>query len=196
MSDPRHLNPPHYWFPKPYADFVQRLRVTCGFLLIAAFLWLSHPLPSWLMAGLPVSILGLALRGWAAGHLAKNQQLATTGPYAYIRNPLYAGTLMVALGIVIASRSAWLALVFATVFLLIYLPSIELEEQHLRNLFSEYAPYASRVRRFLPGQKWRGPRALFSSSLYRQNQEYKALIGFFLAVLWLAWKCWLAETVR
>ena len=92
-------------FPKPYADFVAKLRVPSGFLLVAVFAWFSHPSPGSLAWGLPVSLAGLALRGWAAGCLAKNRQLATGGPYAYLRNPLYAGTLLVAAGLAIASRS-------------------------------------------------------------------------------------------
>lgn len=145
-----------------------------------------------MLAGLPVSVLGLWLRGWAAGHLAKDRELATSGPYAYLRNPLYAGTLIVALGIVIASRNVWLAGIFAAVFLFVYLPAVELEEQHLREIFPEYEPYANRVRRFLPAHKWAGTHR-FSWPLYRRNEEYKALIGFALAVGWLCWKLWRAE---
>ncbi len=153
----------HYLFPKRYADFVQRLRVPCGFLLLIAFAWLSQPTACSLFIGVPISVLGLLLRAWAAGHLAKDRQLATTGPYRYIRNPLYAGTLIVALGIVIASRSIWLAIIFAIIFVLIYLPAIELEEQHLREIFPEYAAYAARIRRFLPLAKWPGAQTRFSS---------------------------------
>lgn len=64
-----------HWFPKPYADVVARLRVPGGFLLVAAFLWLSDPTPLSLLYGLPVSLLGLWLRGWAAGHIEKNERL-------------------------------------------------------------------------------------------------------------------------
>ena len=131
-------------FPKRYADFVARLRVPCGFALVAAFAWFSHPAARPLAIGLPVSLIGLALRAWAAGHLAKNQALATSGPYAYTRNPLYLGTLLVAAGLVIASRSVGLGLLFAVVFVLIYLPVIQLEEQHLRSLFPEFADYGFR----------------------------------------------------
>ncbi|MBV8551801.1 MAG: isoprenylcysteine carboxylmethyltransferase family protein [Acidobacteriaceae bacterium] len=179
---------PRYWFPKPYADFVQRLRVASGFVLLVAFAWLSRPSPSSLAIGLPIAVIGLLLRGWAAGHLAKDRQLATSGPYAYIRNPLYAGTLTVAAGIVIAARSGWMALIFAAVFLLVYFPVIELEEQHLREIFGDYGAYAARVRRLLPVSRWKGGEARFSWPLYKRNQEYKALLGFLIAVLWLAWK--------
>ncbi len=175
-------------FPKPYADFVQRLRVPAGFLLLIAFLWFSKPTLASLRMGLPVSLLGLLLRAWAAGHLAKNENLATSGPFAYIRNPLYLGTLLTAAGLVIAAREWLLVLIFGVVFLAVYLPAIELEEQHLRNLFPAYAAYAARIHRFLPVAKWPGPPIPFSWPLYRRNEEYKALGGFLLALAWLVWK--------
>lgn len=186
------LNGPNYIFPKPYADFVQRLRVAGGFVLLAAFVWFAHPSFRSIAVGLPCSILGLLLRAWAAGHLAKDRRLAVEGPYAYVRNPLYLGTLVTAAGLVGAARSGWLTVLFAAVFLLVYLPAIELEEQHLRDIFVEYAAYARRVHRFLPvGQVERGA-AAFSWALYRRNEEYKAAIGWAVAVLWLAWRYRLA----
>ena len=146
--------------------------------------------------GLPISLLGLIIRAWAAGHLAKNEQLATTGPYAFMRNPLYTGTLLTALGIVIACRSLALAAIFLLVFVLVYLPVIELEEQHLRKLFPNYSAYATRVHRFLPLSRWKGREARFSTQLYLKNQEYKAALGFAVALLWMAFKYWLAASVR
>lgn len=179
-----------HWFPKPYADFVARLRVPGGFLLLAAFLWLSDPLPVSLLCGLPISILGVCLRGWAAGHLAKNERLATSGPYARVRNPLYLGTLLAAAGLAIAARSAPLAVLFAAVFLLIYLPVIELEEQHLRKLFPAYAAYAAEAPMLWPRLRRAACGTRFSWRLYFQNQEYQALAGFLTAVAVLAWKTW------
>ncbi len=130
-------------FPKRYADTVARLRVPSGFLIVIVFAWLSHPTAGSLAIGSIIAILGLALRAWAAGCLAKNQQLARGGPYAHTRNPLYAGTLLVAAGLVIASRNLWLGILFAAVFAFVYLPVIQLEEQHLRSLFPDYAAYAA-----------------------------------------------------
>ena len=181
---------PRYLFPKPYADLVQRLRVAAGFALLIAFALCSRPSADSIRISLPVAILGLWLRAWAAGHLAKNQQLATTGPYSYVRNPLYSGTLIAAAGIVIASRSVVLFVVFAIVFLFVYLPVIELEEQHLRDMFPVYEPYAARVHRFIPLARWRGERQPFSWQLYARNEEYKALIGFLVALAWLGFRCW------
>ena len=174
-----------YWFPKPYADSVAKLRVPFGFILLIAFAVLAKPKWQSLLCGLPISAAGLLLRGWATGHLAKNQNLATSGPYAYIRNPLYVGTLIVAAGIVIAARDWLLAGIFAAVFFLVYLPVIELEEQHLRNLFPGYAQYASHVHSLWPLSKWPSSSGKFSWELYRKNEEYKALLGFLLAIAWL-----------
>jgi protein-S-isoprenylcysteine O-methyltransferase Ste14 len=177
-------------FPKPYADAVAKLRVPCGFVMVAAFLWLSAPSPDSLAAGLPLAFAGLALRTWAAGHLEKNQTLAQSGPYAQLRNPLYLGTLTVAAGFAIASRRWELGLLFAAVFGLVYLPVVELEEQHLRKLFPPYEEYARRVPKLLPrivaGES--GAQKHFRWSLYRRNREYEALAGFLVGTALLVWK--------
>ncbi len=86
-------------------------------------------------------------------------------------------------------ESAVLGLIFLLVFLLVYLPVIELEEQHLRQIFPSYAAYAVRVNRFLPYRKWQGNVEAFSWPLYWKNQEYKAALGFAIAVAWLVWRC-------
>jgi protein-S-isoprenylcysteine O-methyltransferase Ste14 len=176
-------------FPKPYADTVAKLRVPGGFILVAAFFWLSAPSPASLAFGLPVSILGLALRAWAAGHLEKNTTLADGGPYAYVRNPLYIGTLLAAAGLVIASRRWELGVLFAVVFLLIYLPVVELEEQHLRSLFPDYQDYAERVPKLLPNLSGGGSSSKrFRWSIYMKNQEFQALLGFLAGAIVLIWK--------
>jgi hypothetical protein len=175
-------------FPKPYADRVQKLRVPSGFIMLIAFCFLAKPTPQSFAIGVPVSLLGLLLRGWAAGHLAKNQSLATSGPYAYIRNPLYAGTLLVAAGLVIAASQWTLAILFAAVFAFIYLPVIELEEQHLRKLFPSYGDYARRVPLLIPRGRGADNTRTFEFGLYRRNEEYKALIAFAVAAVFLAWR--------
>jgi protein-S-isoprenylcysteine O-methyltransferase Ste14 len=175
-------------FPKPYADAVAKLRVPSGFVLVAAFLWLSAPSWTSLAAGIPVSIVGLAIRAWAAGHLEKNLSLTDSGPYAFVRNPLYLGTLTVAAGFVVASRRWELGVLFAAVFLLVYLPVVELEEQHLRKLFPDYADYARCVPKLFPRLSPSGGLKHFRWSMYRRNREYEALGGFIAGVAALVWK--------
>ena len=175
-------------FPKPYADAVAKLRVPFGFVLVAAFLWLSAPTLASLAAGLPVSILGLALRGWAAGHLEKDSSLTDSGPYAWVRNPLYLGTLTAAAGFAIASRRWELGALFGFVFLLIYLPVVNLEEQHLARLFPAYAGYTQRVPQLFPRPPRQKASKHFRWSLYRYNREYQASLGFLAGVTLLLWK--------
>jgi protein-S-isoprenylcysteine O-methyltransferase Ste14 len=140
--------------------------------------------------GLPVSIAGLALRAWAAGCLAKNRQLARSGPYAYIRNPLYLGTVLAAAGLAVAARSPGLGVLFTAVFLLVYLPVIQLEEQHLRKLFPGYGAYAARVPAFWP--RFNGApedkHSTFRFDMYLKNREYEAAAAFVAAALFLFWK--------
>jgi protein-S-isoprenylcysteine O-methyltransferase Ste14 len=178
-----------HWFPKSYADRVARLRVTAGFVMVAAFAsfstWFSHPTFASLAAGLPLSACGLALRAWAAGHLAKDKRLAQSGPYSFTRNPLYLGTLITALGLAAAARSLALALLFTALFVLVYLPAIELEEQHLTAILPGYRAFAQRVPLLIP--RWPadfGPDN-FSASLYKKNREYQALLGWATGALWL-----------
>jgi len=177
-------------FPKPYADAVAKLRVPFGFVLLAAFLWLSSPSMESLAWGVPVSILGLALRGWAAGHLEKNTSLTDSGPYAWVRNPLYLGTLTAAAGLAIAARRWELGVLFAAVFLFIYLPAVELEEQHLRELFPAFAEYERKVARLLPRPPASTNAKRFRWEIYRRNEEYQAALGFLAALGVLLWKVW------
>jgi protein-S-isoprenylcysteine O-methyltransferase Ste14 len=157
--------------------------------MVAAFAVFSRPTPLSLAIGLAISLAGLALRAWAAGHLAKNQRLAFSGPYAFTRNPLYLGTLVTAMGLAAAGHSMGLALLFGGLFALVYLPAIELEEQHLRSILPGYAEFAARVPLLIP--RW--PSSLgpdrFSFALYRKNREYQAMLGWALGAVWLAIRC-------
>ena len=176
-------------FPKPYADAVAKLRVLSGFVMVAAFLWFSAPDPVSLAVGLPVAALGLALRAWAAGHLEKNLALAGSGPYARVRNPLYLGTLTAAAGLAITARRWELAALFAAVFGLVYLPVVELEEQHLRELFPEFEEYSRKVPRLIPRLgAVGGAGKRFQWAVYRRNREYEALAGFLAGAAVLVWK--------
>jgi protein-S-isoprenylcysteine O-methyltransferase Ste14 len=131
---------------------------------------------------------GLLVRAWAAGHLAKNQTLATSGPYAWVRNPLYLGTLTVAAGLAIASLRWELAVLFGAVFGLVYFPVIAQEEQHLRSLFPGFRQYAERVPLLLPRGRRLRSTDRFRMSLYLRNEEYNAALGYLAGLAWLVWR--------
>ena len=112
---------------KRSGTWIQRWRVPLGFLCGALFIFFARPTPKALLIGASVSLLGLAIRAWAAGHIRKNAQLATSGPYAFTRNPLYFGSFLLSLGFTIASGRLLLGLLFAALFLGIYLPVMRVE---------------------------------------------------------------------
>jgi protein-S-isoprenylcysteine O-methyltransferase Ste14 len=177
---------------KRYKEWAARTRVPLGFLMLAVYAVAARPTVWLLAAGGGVAWLGLLLRAWACGHLDKNRALATGGPYAYVRNPLYLGTAIVAAGFAIAGGVWWIAGLFAAFLLLVYLPVVQEEEAHLAALFPEYQGYAARVPRYWPS--WRKPRDVqrgeqrYRMRLYWQNQEYNALVGYLFGLALLFWK--------
>lgn len=161
-----------------WARVARRIRVPLGFAFAALYLWLAHPTIRSLLLGAGLVALGLALRALASGHVQKNELLTTTGPYAYTRNPLYLGSLILAVGFAIAARSLWVGLILVILFLAIYLPVIRSEEQYLAQRFPEFADYAARVPRLLPRiSTLSDSSSAFSWALYWKHREYNATLG-------------------
>lgn len=137
------------------------------------------------MAGVGVSVFGLLLRAWAAGYIRKNSALATSGPYAFTRNPLYLGSFLLGLGFTIGSGWWPLGIVFAALFLGIYLPVMRVESETLARLFGEsYQRYARGVPLFLPRltpYRSEEGKTEFDSSLYMRYREYRAALGLLVA---------------
>src|SRR6478736_6948704 len=115
-----------------------RSRVPLGFVFAAAYLWFACPTWTSLGAGFAVAAVGVLVRALASGHIRKNAALATTGPYAYTRNPLYLGSIIIALGFVVMARNVWIGLGAVAMFAFIYLPVIASEEKYLRTTFPGY----------------------------------------------------------
>ncbi|MCB1018788.1 MAG: isoprenylcysteine carboxylmethyltransferase family protein [Bryobacterales bacterium] len=176
-------------FPKQYAEIAARTRVPAGFLVMAAFLWFAEPTPTTMLAGVTIAAAGLALRAWAAGHLAKNQKLASSGPYAHVRNPLYVGTLTVGVGFAVAGGSLAVGALLVLFFLLWYLPVVEEEERHLAKILPGYDDYRARVPQLIPAltPRYSGGES-FQFALYRKNREYQALVAFLITLAALAAK--------
>jgi protein-S-isoprenylcysteine O-methyltransferase Ste14 len=175
-----------------YATWAARWRVPLGFLLGFAYLFFSRPTVKMLIAGGTVAAAGLALRAYAAGHLAKNQKLTMSGPYAYTRHPLYLGSALIGAGFAVAGGRWTLALAGAILFTAIYWPVIRREEEHLRGEFGEvYDGYAQRVPLFLPRFRRPAGGEKFQWMRYRKNREYEAFLGYLAVMIFLACKIWL-----
>jgi protein-S-isoprenylcysteine O-methyltransferase Ste14 len=170
-----------------WSRIATRMRVPIGFLFAAAYFWFARPLWSFIAIGAVFIAAGLAVRAAASGHIRKNRELTTTGPYAYTRNPLYLGSILIAIGFVIAARNVWIAVGAMVMFLVIYLPVIQAEEKYLRSAFAGYDQYAAQVPRFLPRLRpYRsdsGAGEGYSGALYMRHREYNAVVG---SVLMLA----------
>ena len=161
-----------------WGRIARRIRVPLGFLLAAVYLWRALPLWTSLAEGSVLIVLGLALRAVASGHLRKNAEVTSSGPYAYLRNPLYLGSLIMAAGFAAAARDLWLAAAILVFFLGVYLPVIFSEEAWLRANFPAFEDYARRVPRLWPRFTREGAaEGRFSSKLYLQHREYNALLG-------------------
>jgi protein-S-isoprenylcysteine O-methyltransferase Ste14 len=165
--------------------WIQRWRVPLGFLCAALFILFARPRPATLLAGAIVSLIGLAIRAWGSGHLRKNDVLATSGPYAFTRNPLYLGSFIMGLGFTIASGRWWLGILFVALFLGIYLPVMRVESGTLGQLFGEsYAEYAAAVPLFAPRltpYRSEQPDVRFDRDLYLKYREYRAALGLLAA---------------
>lgn len=165
--------------------WIQRWRVSLGFVCGALFLLFARPRPVALLIGAAISLVGLLLRAWAAGHIRKNSVLATSGPYAFTRNPLYLGSFLLGLGFTIGSGRWPLGILFAVLFLGIYLPVMRVESRTLAQLFGEsFQQYSRVVPLFFPRlTPYRGgeEKMEFDGSLYLRYREYRAALGLVIA---------------
>lgn len=166
-----------------WALVARRIRVPLGFAFALVYLWLARPTRTSIIAGGFVVLPGILLRALASGHVKKNEELTTSGPYAYTRNPLYLGSLLLAGGFSIAARSWWIVALALLMFGVIYIPVITGEERFLRSAFPEFEDYTRHVPRLFPRlTAYNRQPGAFSSDLYWKHREYQAVLGS-LAVL-------------
>ncbi len=165
-----------------------RWRVRVSLLSVLTALVMARPNGYSLLAGMGFIMLGLLWRGWACGHLTKDRELTTSGPYRYTRNPLYLGSLLIAIGVTASSRSWWVAALFVLNFLAFYSAAIFREKKVMQELFPDaYAEFSRLVPLFFPSWK-PNPQArmkAFSWELYKSNKEYRALQAAVLFLLLL-----------
>lgn len=159
-----------------------------GWLFGMAALLLARPQPRSLLLALPLLAAGEAIRVWASGHIEKTRALATGGPYAHTRNPLYFGSLLLGLGVAVAAWSPWTALAVALYLAAFYPRAVREEAVFLAGRFgAEYAAWAQEVPLFLPRTSPGGPRATrFDWPRVGRNREWRTALAL-PAVLLLLW---------
>lgn len=172
----------------------RRIRVPLGFLTAALYLfelWRREPRPAAIAWSLLLVLPGLWLRAYASGYVKKNRELTQTGPYAFTRNPLYLGSILIAGGFAVALLSWPVAAMLAAMFLIIYVPVIASEERFLRATFPDFGDYCRRVPRLIPRltpapagpSRTEVSSGKFSIDLYLRHREYNSLIGAALLYL-------------
>ncbi|HSG08107.1 MAG TPA: methyltransferase [Longimicrobiales bacterium] len=161
---------------------MRRLRLRAVWLLILPFLWYARPTTGLLAVGVAMGILGLLVRGWAAGTIHKEKDLTTTGPYAFTRNPLYVGSFFLGLGLTLAGGHwIWPAL-FLAFYVSVYGKTMAGETELLTGLFGDrYRAYAANVPavwpRLTPWHESDMPGDGFTWVQYKRNREWEAGIG-------------------
>jgi protein-S-isoprenylcysteine O-methyltransferase Ste14 len=173
-----------------WEKIAQKTRVPAGTVLGILFLLWMHPSIRSLWLGGILALAGASLRLWSAGHIEKGKVLTQGGPYAFTRNPLYLGSFIMALGIIIAGQGYWLLAAFGAFFAIFYYPVMKAEEQELLNGYGdEFVQYTRRVPRFFPGAGKTGPAASrFLWSRVIRNREHRTVISLILALALLVAK--------
>ena len=165
---------------------VARLRVTVGFGVAAAAFWLARP--SWLSLGMgaTAALVGESLRVWAAGHLEKGLEVTSSGPYRWMRHPLYAGSSLLGASFALAARQP-VAAALVVVYLVVSLSvAVRLEEATLRVKFGDAYD------RYVAGTAGNTHRP-FSLDRARRNGEVQTVLGILAALAMLAMKVLLAD---
>jgi protein-S-isoprenylcysteine O-methyltransferase Ste14 len=149
----------------PFSRRKLRPKALAAYSCALLALVVARPTPATILLGLPSVILGQGLRLWATGYLVKTEQLTVVGPYAHLRHPLYAGTLLIGIGFALAIGMPGTAIALGLglpYFFFVYLPYKErIESDRLEQRYEDlYRAYRSSVRSLMPRfEGWRDPAA-------------------------------------
>lgn len=169
---------------------LSRWRIDAAWLGVALIAF-THPSRASIVEVLPLLTVALLLRLWARGHLERGLPLTQTGPYAYVRHPLYVGSFFLGLAFALMSRSRVLVALYSLAFLLMYVPKALREEAYLRARGgAAYVVYAARTGALLPRMPGRRARSAgdrtFAWRRVSHHGEWRTWLGV-LALLALEW---------
>lgn len=175
------------WYSRLEAWFASH-RIVATAPVAVLLIVMACPTPLLLVVGAVLVLLGEAGRMWASGHIDKNAELATAGPYAHTRNPLYVANLVLLIGFCVMSGVLWVAALALIAFAMIYRPVIREEAIHMDKLFGEdYRRWSTEVPLFFPRLS-PAPhrRGRFSWSLVIQHREHRNAAAFIPGILLFA----------
>lgn len=168
-----------------------KMRVVLSWLLLIFLVYAIDKNPQW--PGILVMLAGAMLRCISSGYIDKEGRLSVAGPYRFVRNPLYLGSILIAVGAALAQENILLLLFFTAAAVIVHLPIIMAEERVLKQKFgANYLLFLKNVPRLVPWRIW--PKdwvrtgsdinvPKFSFSQWRENKGYEALFVFLAVVL-------------
>ena len=132
------------------------LRQGIGLLLVAVCAYFARPGSTLVIIGLAMATFGQIFRIYAAGFIHKNKQLASTGPYALVRHPLYLGNFLILIGFALAANNLYVWIGVALFFMIWYPAAIAYEDSKLESIFEdEWRAWSKDIRAIIPGKfKW------------------------------------------
>ena len=157
-------------------------------LFVLLVSWLGNTNLTLLYAGAAVAAAGELIRMWASGHVKKNKELATDGPYAYARHPLYVGNILILVGYSVASNTWWSFVLMAFLLWFYYPPAILYEDKKLKNIFGEqWVEWSQNIHALIPTFRSNSGSASsdwsFKQSLMKNGEPVIAI--YLLACLYL-----------
>lgn len=158
-------------------------RIKLSYVFIVAALIFIRPSQQSILCGLPLILLGEAIRVWASGHIHKFKEVTHTGPYALCRHPLYLGHFLITCGFLVAGDQLWIGIAGVVVFWMIFIPTMQREENQLSEMFgNDYRDYMARIPRMIP--RWHADvrAGSFDASLVKQHRELKNIFGLVIGL--------------
>ena len=157
-------------------------------LFVLLVSWLGDTYLTLLYAGAAVAAVGELIRMWASGHVKKNKELATNGPYAYVRHPLYVGNILILVGYSVASNMWWSFVLMAFLLWFYYPPAISYEDNKLEKIFGEqWTEWSQNIHALIPTFSSKSGSASsdwsFEQSLMKNGEPVIAI--YLLACLYL-----------
>jgi protein-S-isoprenylcysteine O-methyltransferase Ste14 len=166
-------------------------RQSLALVLVLIYAVTADPQPLLVLVGVPIALAGVLVRLYASGFIVKNQELATDGPYRFVRHPLYSGNLLLVAGAALAGSRGWGLPLAAVFFWFYYPPAIEYEDRKLHRIFgAAWEQWAAETPALLPrlgARRAQGAsRWSFGISL-RRNGELVFVVFCAACMAWITW---------
>ncbi len=171
-----------------FKKYFERYRAFFGIVSLLIVLFIAKPNAKSIVIGFVFMMIGTFFRAWASGFINKNSELATNGPYALSRNPLYFGNFILGIGIAITANNLYAYIIF-TLYYFIFFPALMIiETKRMRKKFGDkYEKWSKGLNSFFPSIK-KIDLSGFNIAYYMKNKEYKVIYFSFFIIIAMIFK--------